>query len=416
MKNSDSQPREYTKSRGGNILPALCSFLGSMIILTVITLCLLSAFPNLLESALSFSPLIGRITAMLAGTIGKIYMFLFTICGALFFALAAALRNNRRIREFAEAANACTEQERDARILANGLGDPHSSWLIDQLIKDRENRKSRRRFLRFVLMCLMLSVFIVSVGAVSYIRRQYHDAEIRYEQAAASYTMAAQKTDLKLPNPPQEKEEEIVCLPELAPITVDFEALREVNPDVVGWIYCPDTVINYPVLHGGNNDVYLHTNYDGTYNAAGSIFVEEKNRIGFQDFNSILYGHHMANGSMFATLEYWQQQAYFDVHPSMWLLTPDQDYKITLYSAYTISAYGDVYVVFPEDGEDAREWVADAKERSAVVPSAVPVLEGKHIMLSTCAYVFDNARAVVHGLMQPISSAGGNPLTETEEN
>ena len=410
-KHSDSQPHEYTMGRGGSILPALCSFLGILIILSVVMLYALTAVPRFLEHTVQYVPVLGRLTSMISGTIGKIYLLLFALCGVLFFVLAAALRNNQRIRALAEAANTFVEQDRDARILANSFGDPHSSAQIDRMIKDRENRKNRRRFLRFVLMCLMLSVFVVSAGAVSYIRRQYREAEIRYEQAAANYTMTAQTTDIKLPSPPQETEEKIVRLPELAPITVDFEALQQVNPDVVAWRYCPDSVINYPVLHGENNDTYLHTSYDGTYNAAGSIFVEEKNRKEFQDFNSILYGHHMANGSMFATLEYWQQQTYFDEHSTMWLLTPEQDYRIALYSAYTISAYDDVYVVFSDDGESAREWVTDAKERSVVVPSAVPLLDGKHVMLSTCAYVFDNARSVVHGLLLPISSAGGSPLT-----
>ena len=411
MKNYNRQPHKKRKSRDGMFIPALCSILGVLIILTVIALCGLLLKPDLFGDDALSNPLINRIVMLLGGVIGKVYLLLFTLCGVLFIILAANLRENQRIREKMRYAKARAEWESDAQIPGGEPAARNSTGQHDCPEKAGRKMRKRRGFLRFAAMCLTLSVFIVSVGAISYIRRQYREAERKYDQAAANYTSVSQPVSSELFLPSPESEEQIIRLPELAPITVDFEALQSVNPDVVGWIYCPDTVINYPVLQGEDNNTYLHTNYDGTYNSAGSIFVEEKNRKEFQDFNSILYGHHMADGSMFATLEDWQKQEYFDEHPAMWLLTPDQDYRITLYSAYTLSAYDDAYSVYPEDGEDARDWVNLAKGRSAVVPSAVPMLNDKHVMLSTCAYVFDNARSVVHGLLLPISSAGGSPLT-----
>ena len=154
----------------------------------------------------------------------------------------------------------------------------------------------------------------------------------------------------------------------MAPIEVDFEALRKVNPDVIGWIYCPDTVINYPVMHGETNDTYLHHSYDGTYNASGSIFEDARNGRGFVDPVSILYGHHMASGAMFATLDLWQAVDYFYEHPVMWLLTPTRDYK------------------------------AD--------PNA------NYILMSTCAYVFEDARSVLLGKLVPLASAGGKAVSK----
>ena len=204
--------------------------------------------------------------------------------------------------------------------------------------------------------------------------------------------------------------EEIKRLPETAPITVDFKSLQEINPDVVGWIYCPDTIINYPVLLGETNDTYLHTSYDKTYNVSGSIFMEASNSRDFKDCNYILYGHHMGDKSMFATLDNWQFQSHFDAHPVMWLLTPEQDYKIALYSAYTISAYDEIYTIFHKAGREFEDWLKKSQEASAIESELELDPKAHYIMLSTCAYVFDNARSVVHGMLQPVSSAAGIPM------
>lgn len=197
-------------------------------------------------------------------------------------------------------------------------------------------------------------------------------------------------------------------LPETAPITVDFDALRAVNPDVIGWIWCEGTVINYPVLQAEDDDYYLHRSFDGSYNAAGSIFAEAMNGRDFQDANTILYGHHMRNGAMFAGLEDWQDPAFAAEHPVMWILTPRRDYKVYLISGYTTSALSTVYTVFPSAGEALDEYLAEALGNSDFSPAEVPEAE-KYVVLSTCSYVFDYARYVIHGAMLPASSAGGVP-------
>ena len=62
------------------------------------------------------------------------------------------------------------------------------------------------------------------------------------------------------------------------PIEVDFDKLKSVNEDVVGWIYLdalPD--ISYPIVKGKDNQTYLHQTYEKNYNFAGTIFVDYEN-------------------------------------------------------------------------------------------------------------------------------------------
>ena len=244
-----------------------------------------------------------------------------------------------------------------------------------------------------VIFALLLIVFIGSVGGILFILKQYKDNDKLYAQAAEDYTEPGTG--------------------EAAPIVVDFEALKAVNEDVVGWIYCEGTVINYPVVQGEDNDLYLHHSYDKAYSVSGSIFVDSGNRKGFVDSNTIIYGHHMKNGSMFASLSKWSDQQYYEEHPVMWLLTPERDYKVELFSGYTTSAYAETYTMFPEPGAEVDAYLERAAGQSDFQPAEGTGLDGEahYVLLSTCAYVFDNARSVLHGKLVPVDSAGGVPLS-----
>ncbi len=107
---------------------------------------------------------------------------------------------------------------------------------------------------------------------------------------------------------------------------MDFEALRESGPDIIGWLSLPDTAINYPVTQADDNEYYLRHLYDGTYNKVGCLFADYENKADFSDRNTIIYGHNMRDGSMFAMLNEYDEQSYFDTHKQMYLVTPEGGY------------------------------------------------------------------------------------------
>ena len=83
---------------------------------------------------------------------------------------------------------------------------------------------------------------------------------------------------------------------------IDWKSLRAVNPDVVAWIKIPGTVVDYPVVQTKDNQYYLKRGFDGKKNSCGTIFMNTYNRTDFSDYNTVLYGHNMKNGSMFAVI------------------------------------------------------------------------------------------------------------------
>ena len=121
--------------------------------------------------------------------------------------------------------------------------------------------------------------------------------------------------------------------------------------------------------------------------------------------NTIIYGHHMNDGSMFAVLENWQDQVFFDAHPVIWLFTPEQNYRIVPFSAYETDAYSGAYTIFSGPGELLDAYLRSAAGRSAVRTGVVPDGTGRHVLLSTCASAFGSGsgRSVVHGVLEPVA-------------
>ncbi|MCD8381734.1 MAG: class B sortase [Clostridiales bacterium] len=178
------------------------------------------------------------------------------------------------------------------------------------------------------------------------------------------------------------------------PISVDFDALLKTNSDVVGWIYCPNTNINYPVLQGETNDTYLRHMIDGSYNSAGSIFLDYRNTSDFSDANSIIYGHNMQNSSMFSSLMSYKKQSYYDKHPVLWLLTPSCTYRLDIIGGCVMSADSDFYnsLLWGDDVESQINYILS---NSTFDASAEWDGESTVISLSTCSHEYNNARYVL---------------------
>lgn len=85
-------------------------------------------------------------------------------------------------------------------------------------------------------------------------------------------------------------------------IDVDFGELRKINNETAGWIQLGGTNINYPYVQTSNNDFYLKHSFDRSYNTAGWVFEDFRNKNDGSDKNMILYAHGRNDGSMFGTL------------------------------------------------------------------------------------------------------------------
>lgn len=168
-------------------------------------------------------------------------------------------------------------------------------------------------------------------------------------------------------------------------LTIDLASLQEENEDVLGWIYIPDSKINYPLLQWTDNDFYLKHTWKQTKNFAGSIFMECENNPDFSDFNTIIYGHNMNNGDMFGGLKKYQGSKYLREHPSVYILN---EYGVFRYDIFAVQKAGVESVVYRmqiDSDQKKQEVIRFAKDYSTIETEIYPTVDDKILTLSTCS-------------------------------
>ncbi len=179
------------------------------------------------------------------------------------------------------------------------------------------------------------------------------------------------------------------------------QSLNNAYPDAIGWLYIPDTPINYPIMQSDDNDYYLSHAYDGSYLKAGSIFLDYRCENRFMNPVNIVYGHNMKNGSMFAGVPKFADPAYFDSHRYGWLSTSETVYRIDFFSCARADWHDELY-----DGSTSiDEWLSHLLDISVVTENEDFSANDRFISLSTCSYEFQNARTILTGKL--VETIGG---------
>ena len=160
--------------------------------------------------------------------------------------------------------------------------------------------------------------------------------------------------------------------------------------------------ISYPIVQGKTDDDYLHTTVEGTYNFAGSIFLESDNSRDFTDGNSIIYGHNMKDTSMFGRLKWLMTDGVYQNSLYFWVLTPDYNLRYQIFNmAYVISG-SDPYIIYPADSVDFPAFAQMCASLSEVaLPQHDFTKKDKIVTLSTCWDAYGSGRFIAQGYLDP---------------
>lgn len=181
---------------------------------------------------------------------------------------------------------------------------------------------------------------------------------------------------------------------------MNLPALQKSNEDVLGWIAIPGTPITYPLVQGEDNSHYLQTSWDGSYNSAGSIFLECENAADFSDFHTLIYGHHMRDGSMFTPLVTYNEQSRYENGSKIYIATEDGVRRYEIFSAYQANTKEQTYRLGFETQEDRQAFLDFCMEKSVIETQTVPAADGQILTLSTCTGLgIRNVRWVVHAVL-----------------
>ena len=181
---------------------------------------------------------------------------------------------------------------------------------------------------------------------------------------------------------------------------VDFEKLKEINPDVQAWIRFENPEkISYPVVAGIDNDKYLHKTFEGQYNASGTLFTDMDNAGDFNDRNTFIHGHNMKNGSMFGQLRKYQEQKFCEENPYFYIYTPDgREMKYQVFAVCIVKDTSDSFKKWYEDDSEFMAYVENERRMSLYSTDIEIEADNKIVTLSTCTNVSDDERLLVHGV------------------
>ena len=262
----------------------------------------------------------------------------------------------------------------------------------------------------------LLLLCILFLGVAGFFGSRLYRAQNEYRAGEQAYEALTQYVHLETSPTPQTKPTEPaspislnITPEETEPPTepdntnwtvVDFEALHAINPNVVAWIFIEGTNINYPVVQGKDNSYYLYRLFDGSYNGAGSIFMDYRNESDLSGRNTVLYGHHMQNGSMFNQITEYKDQAFYDAHPVCLVMTPDKNYKLEFFAGYVTDMNSQAWKLEFASDEEYALWLEDATARSTFTGSVKPTAQDRVVTFSTCTYEYDDARYVLVGILR----------------
>lgn len=255
----------------------------------------------------------------------------------------------------------------------------------------KSEKKTSKKNVLFVILIFLIVVILAGLGYILFVVYNNYQAQEDYntiKETAVSTTNATTSTDSgeKADNP------------------IDFDSLSEINDEIYAWINIPNTNIDYPVLQSKTSDFfYIDHDVYKNYLYAGSIYTEVCNLRNFSDRNTVLYGHNMADGSMFATLHRFEDEEFFNENKYIYIYLPGRKLTYEIVSAYN---YDDRHLMNSFNFDDDKvfneyiESVMNPRSLVCNVNGDVKLdLDSRLITLSTCLDADDSGRYLVQGVL-----------------
>ena len=246
--------------------------------------------------------------------------------------------------------------------------------------RSKDPRKRAARIVSVVLFVVGIALIATAAGMWIYNQWQYHEQDRINEELAAFADVSDNGT-----TPPQ----------------VDWAGLKAINDEVVGWVQIPGTVVNFPVYQASDNEKYLSQSAEGGRSVGGQIFMDYANTPpGMVDGQSLIYGHHMRNGTMFKTVSDMTNQEMFDSVGTVWYVTENATYELEPLLVYETEASDTEarHFTFSSDDE-LHQYLSGLLDKAVTSRSdaADVIARTSHVLtLCTCNYEYgDNGRTLL---------------------
>ncbi len=182
----------------------------------------------------------------------------------------------------------------------------------------------------------------------------------------------------------QESSAEASAAPAIVP-GQDVNAVFEQYPEAVAWITFEDGLLDCPVMQDGDNDKYRIKDYTGADSNTGSIFMDYRSSAGFDDPNTIIYGHNMKDYSMFGIFKYYRDnKSFLGNHKYFSITTPEGSSRYMIFAYMNAPKGSEIYDVVGNSSDKMRSFLDKIEVRTFIDTGIEPSVDDKIITLSTC--------------------------------
>lgn len=197
---------------------------------------------------------------------------------------------------------------------------------------------------------------------------------------------------------------------------LDWDSLKAQNSDVRAWVYLDGTIINYPIVRGSDNSFYLTHMFNKAYSGAGTFFMDANAPDNFETFNTVVYGHHMRDGSMLALIEKYYSQEFYEEHKQLELITPNAKYHLKVIGFELVYSTSDAYNYNFSNDKEKQALLDFTAKNNIINTSDQATVKDKLVTFSTCAYEANGDRYVLVTKMVPWTEEELEAAKKEEEN
>lgn len=283
--------------------------------------------------------------------------------------------------------------------------------------KPAAEKKKKKPSKKISLLYLILLLFFAAIFVFSAVyliswwtesqqqQKDYEDLAAIVESIKAN--QATRPTDPPATNPPTYPDGLPIIdptMPTVQEILPEYQAHFDMNNDLVGWIKVDGTKINYPVLQSTpeNKDYYIDHDFYGRARGCGAIYVRESCDVFAPSDNVTMYGHHMRDMSMFAGLDYYRKQSFWEEHQTFTFDTLFEHHTYQVIAVFKTSANPGQGFSFHQfenaaNEEEFNEFINTVKSLAMYDTGISAEYGDKLVCLTTCEYTLSNGRLVVVG-------------------
>lgn len=262
-----------------------------------------------------------------------------------------------------------------------------------------EMGKDMKKNIYKIILGFCLVIIVVASVNIYLLTREYQKGINEYKRLE-KYVEVVKEPEAQLPSQQDQALEEETA-ESVIPVSleIDFNQLREINDDIVGWLYYEPLDLSYPIVRGDDNEYYTHYTFENEKVSSGAIFMDFLNRKDFSDYNTIIYGHNMRNGTMFGSLKkLMNDTTIVEEDPYFYVFTEDKAFMYEIASLYITNVESETYNLIASE-EDQQDYIEYIQKVSSWYWDKEITSADKIVTLSTCHGLHSDNRTVVHGVL-----------------